>query len=145
MEYVTDEFIEWIFAEIDTETMRLLLTHSLIKAWSKDYVRDSQIRIILKPIADRLLIALRKAGSEQKLKKLLVMLRETYSYAQNYAAGNILNLLIQLQSNLSNYDFSHLVICQAYLQGVALQNTNFSYTNFVEYLSSPIPSGIFFR
>ena len=39
-----------------------MLSHALIKATAKDYVREIQIRLILEPIADRLLTTLVESG-----------------------------------------------------------------------------------
>jgi len=41
-----------------------------------------------------------------------------------YAAGNILNLLVQLGADLTGYDFSGLSVWQAYVQGVELRDVN---------------------
>src|SRR5205823_9769871 len=124
MEYVTDRFIEQVAAEIDTGTLYLFGSHALIKAQSKDYVRDSQIRIILTPIVELLLSNIGKEGIEKKLKGILSMLREAHTSILGYTAGNILNLLVHLKSDLSDYNFSHLIVRQAYLQGIALPNVN---------------------
>ena len=134
MEYVTDIFVEQICKEIDTEKLTLFESHVLIKAQAKDYVRESQVRLILKPIADRLIITYNKEGSEKKLKNILSTLRETNPQKPGYAAGNILNLLIYLKADLRGYDFSHLMVWQAYLQGANLREVNFTGVNFVNSL-----------
>ncbi len=134
MEYVTDRFIEQICRELDTERISLFASHALIKAQSKDYVRESQIRLILEPIADQLLSTYGKEGSEKKLKNILSTLRETNPLKPVYAAGNILNLLIYLKADLRGYDFSHLIVWQAYLQGANLREVNFTRVNFVNSL-----------
>jgi transcriptional regulator with XRE-family HTH domain len=54
MEYLTDQFLEKMYIEVATEQVRLLSSHALMKAQSKDYVRDSQIRLIVQPLASRL-------------------------------------------------------------------------------------------
>jgi len=46
-----------------------------------------------------------------------------------YAAGNILNMLVHLGADLTGCDFSGLSVWQAYLQGVELQDVNFSDTD----------------
>src|SRR5207244_3071631 len=89
----------------------------------------SQVRLILKPVADQLLMTLGKARTEKKLNKILSIIRQTYSHIPSYAGGNILNMLVQMGYDLRGYDFSHLVIWQAYLQGVSLPEVNFSYAN----------------
>ncbi len=46
-----------------------------------------------------------------------------------YAAGNILNLLSYLETDLTGYDFSHLTIWQAYLQDTPLKQVNFAHAD----------------
>lgn len=48
LEYVTDQLIERMFEEIRTEILDLFQSHALMKATSKEYVRESQVRLILK-------------------------------------------------------------------------------------------------
>ncbi len=132
MEYVTDQFVEQMSEEIDTGTIKLFGSHALLKAQAKDYVRESQVRLILTPIAERLLSTLGKEGIEKKLKTMLSTLREIYPQKSGYAAGNILNLFVQLQVDLRGYDFSHLTVWQAYLQGVTLPDVNFAHSNLAK-------------
>jgi len=134
MEYITDKFIGQVCQEIDTEIFELFVSHALIKAQAKDYVMNSQVRFILKPIAERLLIALGNDGVENKFKTILSTLRATKPQKPGYAAGNVLNLLIQLKYDLSGYDFSHLTVWQAYMQGVAIHDVNFAYANLAKYV-----------
>src|SRR6266849_4056873 len=129
MEYVTDRLVKHIYDEINTEAPVLFASHALIKAQAKDYVRDSQIRLILKPVAEHLLSTIGKAGVEKKLKSMLLALRVTISQIPGYAGGNALNLLVQLRSDLRGYDFSHLILRQAYLRGVALPSVNFAHAS----------------
>ncbi len=128
-EYMTSMLVERTCQEIDAEAITLLGSHALIKAQAKDYVRESQTRLILKSIIDRLLTTLRKEEIEEKLRSMLALLHEKEPYIPNYAGGNILNLLIQLKTDLRGYDFSHLTIRQAYLQSKALPDVNFAYSN----------------
>src|SRR2546428_610150 len=46
-----------------------------------------------------------------------------------YAAGNVLNLLVSMQVDLRGFDFSHLEVREAYLQGVNLPEVNFASSN----------------
>ena len=74
MEYVTRRFTEQIFKEITSETIGTLASHALLKVKAKDYVRDSQIELILKPLNERLFATLGKGESEKKLKSILTRL-----------------------------------------------------------------------
>ena len=128
MEYLTDRLIEQVCAEIQTGKIDLFNSHALIKATTKDYVRETQVRLILKPIAERLLTTL-GAKASVPLQQIITTLREQSSHQPGYTGGNILNLLCQLQTDLSGLDFSNLRIWQAYLQDMTLQQVNFAHSD----------------
>ena len=131
MESVTESLIEAVVQEILSEQPQLFLSHALIKAQSKDYIRDSQIRVILKPLCDRLSIGILSPPQlVQKLNCLLTHLQTNYAKQINYGAGNLLNLFRQLQTDITDYDFSQLSIRQAYLQDVNLHHVNFTEADF---------------
>jgi len=124
MEYVTEQLIEHVCEEIHTQNLNLFVSHALIKAQEKDYIYESQIRIILAPLAVRLANQLRsKKDVRHQLDSILSMLR-SQSSSTGYAGGNIINLLRLLKIDLNDYDFSHLKIWQAYLVGATLHRTN---------------------
>ncbi|GAX37026.1 NB-ARC domain-containing protein [Nodularia sp. NIES-3585] len=126
MEFMTQVLIERVCEEIATENIQLFRCHALIKASTKDYIREVQIRLILKPVIDGLLTVLKSnKGIENRLNKILVRLREESPQEPGYTAGNILNLLCQLQTNFSGYDFSEMTVWQADLRNVKLHNVNF--------------------
>jgi WD40 repeat protein/transcriptional regulator with XRE-family HTH domain len=129
MEYVTDKLIKQMYEEIDSGKIGVLGSHALIKTQAKDYIRDSQVRLILTPIVERLLTTLGKERTEEKLKRLLSQLRLTHLRVPSYAPGNVINLLIHVPSDLRGYDFSHLIVRQAYLRGVILRDVNFAHAN----------------
>lgn len=137
MEYVTEQLIEQVYQEIITQKINLLETHSLIKAQAIDYIRTTQNNLLVKPICEKAknyFIEQSGNSSEAEVKseikshfiKLLAILRDKYSLKLGYAAGNILNLLTRMKIDLNNLDCSGLTIRQAYLQNVALRNTNFA-------------------
>ncbi|HXV43309.1 MAG TPA: NB-ARC domain-containing protein, partial [Anaerolineae bacterium] len=124
MEYTTDRLIDQVYSEIISGDISVLLSHALIKAQAKEYVRASQSRLILKPVAERLLAALGQAGLEARLKAILEALRQAEPRQPGYAGGNVLNLLLHLQIKLRDYDFSGLAIRQAYLAGLHVPDLN---------------------
>lgn len=114
MEFVTDCLIEQFCAEIVGEigdNLEFFNTYALLKATAPDYVRQTQIRPILKPVLDRLLAVFGNRNLENQLTKILEKLRETSALTPGYAAGNVLNLLCQFKTDLSGYDFSNLSVC----------------------------------
>ncbi len=130
MEFITDQLIEQVFREITTLTFDAFHTQALIKAETKDYIRETQVRLILEPIIERLQDYYKtQTALERQLAQVLLTLRNTPQVHQGYGAGNLLNLYWQFQTNLSGYDFSHLTIRQAYLPTVKLHYTNFSHTH----------------
>ncbi|BAB74499.1 MAG TPA: NACHT domain-containing protein [Nostoc sp. UBA8866] len=105
----------------------LFTTHALIKAQAKDYVRESQISLILQPLINQLIT---EFGSLENISNCLVhilsRLRGKSPQETGYAGGNVLNLLHHAQVDLSGYDFSGLTVWQAYLQGVNLHDVDFA-------------------
>ena len=130
IEYITDKLIEKVCQEIQTGELELFNNHALILASSKDYVRESQTRNILEPVKQRLIDSFHnQVNLENRLTCIIAKIREDSPLKPGYAAGNILNLLCYLKANLKHYNFSHLTIWQAYLQGIFLQEVNFSYSD----------------
>ena len=127
MEYMTQKFIEKIVAEIKSKTPNLLIAHALIKADAKDYIRESQIRLVLLPVAEKLSAIYRFADRlEEQLQQILYQLKPTCINFSGYGGGNIINLCDRLKIDLTGYDFSRLTIWQAYLQDISLHNVNFA-------------------
>ncbi|MBD2000275.1 AAA family ATPase [Leptolyngbya sp. FACHB-541] len=143
MDYVTEHFIEQVYEEIKTQHVRLFISHALIRAEAKDYVRESQIRVILAPLMARLLDEWRSQTAVlDQLDRLLAKLRVEYGTSAGYGGGNIINLLNYLDIDLNNYNFSGLSIWQAYLQNVSLRGVNFTDADlaksvFTETLATP--------
>jgi WD40 repeat protein/predicted AAA+ superfamily ATPase len=126
MEYVTNRFVDQVCEEIITNNIDLFRCHALMKATAKDYIREAQIRLILKPVVDGLFAVFRsKRNIENQLTQILARLRETSPLEQSYKGGNIFNLLCYLETDLSGYDFSCLSVWQADLRNVKLHNVNF--------------------
>ncbi|MBG1239684.1 NB-ARC domain-containing protein [Nostoc sp. NZL] len=131
MEYVTQRLIDQVCEEIATENIDLFRCHALMKATAKDYVRDIQIRLIVQPVIDGLLGIFRsKKNLERHLSKILDNLRERSPLEQSYKAGNVLNLLCHLGTDLSGYNFSDLSIWQVDLRCMKLHDVNFQNANF---------------
>jgi WD40 repeat protein len=142
LEYVTDRLVQYVCGEIASQTPERLRTHALIKAQAKDYVREMQKRLIVEPIAEQLLIQL---GNSQALEQQLKAMLEQQQQAPqpNYIAGNLLNLLVHLQSDLQGCDFSELSVWQADLRqinlaGVNFRNADLATSVFAETLSSVV-------
>jgi WD40 repeat protein len=156
MEYVSDRFIDQIWSELDRSQFDLFRTHAIIQATAKDYIRETQQRLLLAPIIERMTKDRSLAIIEHKFRSMISYFREEqinshqleeyivkYNPRTGYAIGNIINLLLGLQINLTGYDFSYLPICQAYLQNVNLHAVNFSYCHFNQTVFSQALGSIF--
>ncbi len=67
MEYVTHQLIKHIEGEITTNKINLLKTHALLKTQAKDYIRETQVRLMLAPLANRLLDTNTKSGLDKQI------------------------------------------------------------------------------
>jgi WD40 repeat protein/serine/threonine protein kinase len=137
LEYITGHLVQTVCQEIEAfeataSATDLLINHfALLKAEAKDYVRESQTRLILKPVIDSLGVSLGHQKRAEKLTKILTSLRNSDPPSPGYAAGNLLNLLIHLQSELHQFDFSRLVIRHAYAPNVMLRDVNFAQAQLI--------------
>ncbi|HEY9638873.1 MAG TPA: NB-ARC domain-containing protein, partial [Coleofasciculaceae cyanobacterium] len=122
LEYATDELIQCIVREIVAQTPKCLTFQALIKAQTKDYVREIQKRLILTPIVEQLLT---QFGNAEAVEHHLKALLKQQFLQPNYLAGNVLNLLNHLQRDLRGYDLSGLTVWQADLRQVNLAEVNF--------------------
>ena len=113
---------------------RLLNSHALIKTQSKEYLRQSQVRLLIEPLAHRLLGIL---GSQPALIDHLMRLLAAYRQSppvRGYAAGNILNLLGSVRAEIAGSDFSSLSIWQADLRNLDLHDASFVRADFANTL-----------
>ncbi|MCC5660791.1 hypothetical protein LC608_28220 [Nostoc sp. XA010] len=144
MEYVTSSLIELVCQEIVIQNIDLFRCHALMKATGKDYIKDTQIRLIIKPVIDGLLNVLRsKRNIQNQLIQVLTKLRETSPLEPGYTAGNILNLLSYLETDLSGYDFSYLTVWQADMRSINLHDTNFAHADLAKCVFAETLGGIF--
>ena len=131
MEYVTERLIEQVVTEITEQKPVRLISHALLKTTANDVVQQTQFNLILEPITQQLLANL--GNSEDiatTLTQCLDALRGQPPARSGYAAGNVLNLMRQLQIEVTHCDFSNLTIWQAYLQGLNLHQADFSQAHF---------------
>jgi len=156
MEYVTEKLIDIFCQEIITATPQYLFSHALVQAQEKDYIRDSQKGLIVQSIVHRLEVSL---GSKQRVQKQLRDMiaklqksRLNHQDAQamglsplsnnlsnnlsknlsmeHYGSANLLNLLVQLGTDLTGYDFSGLTFRNCDLRSLKLHRVNFTQATF---------------
>lgn len=128
MEFVTERFIEQVCNEILAEEISLLMSHTLLKAQTKDSVRESQNCTILLSIAEQVLtLAQNYQDIEGKLDRILLKIREKFSTLPSYGTENLINLSSQLNITLGSYDFSRITALKNDVAGVIkLKSTQFS-------------------
>jgi WD40 repeat protein/transcriptional regulator with XRE-family HTH domain len=133
LEYVTDRFVQQISTEFETAQLNVLKTHTLLRVQAKDHIQEIQTRLIVQPVMERLLSHFGSvAAIEAQAKQLL----KQQGKQPGYVAGNLINLLVQLQVDLCGSDFSDLVVQQADLRQVNLVGVNFQNTTFTKTLFS---------
>src|SRR5262249_42530479 len=122
LEYVTDQLVDTVVDEVSRGEPAVLVEQPLIQAQAKEYVRQTQERLIGAPILQRLNAQHAQAGTEARLLALLDGWRGRPAVEQGYGPGNVVNLLRLLRGNLRGLDFSRLAIRQAYLAQVDAQD-----------------------
>ncbi len=136
MEYMTERLIEQVSSEIATkqgtkiESDTLFQSHALLKTTVKDYVAQTQGRLILEPIAELIYChASSKSAVEQQIQIILEQLRSEKNNLSGYGGGNLINLCHYLKIDLTGYDFSYLKIWHAHLQKIHLHQVNFAHSD----------------
>jgi WD40 repeat protein len=127
MEFVTEGLIDRLAGELMSQEFSLFVSHALLKTTVKDYIRESQDRLILQPIADRFRANFSSTSAlDRQVKGLIEVLKGSDILLTGYGGGNAINLAVKLQIDLTSYDFSHLNLWHAYLQNVNLRQVNFT-------------------
>src|SRR6266851_10232421 len=124
LEYVTDRLVEEVGDEIARGQPVRLVDQPLIKAQAKDYVRNTQERLIGEPILQHLDIKSGHGTTEQRLRALLDGWRYRPEAEQGYGPGNVVNLLRLARGDLRSVDLTHLALRQAYLAEVEAQDAS---------------------
>lgn len=127
LEYVTGRLVVTASEEIQQGQLHLLCEHSLSQAQAKEYVQQTQERLLLTPLLARLQSVYQgRAEVEAQLLGILETLREQAEDAQGYGPANLVALLLRLRGNLSGLDLSHLTLRGVSLQGVEMQDATLS-------------------
>jgi len=105
----------------------LLLSHGLSQAGAKEYVRQTQERLLASVLASLESVYRGRAEVEERLPTLLDEVRGRPQEAQGYRPANLVALLRLLRGHLRGLDLSHLALRGVSLQGVELQDANLSH------------------
>ncbi|HEX6554365.1 MAG TPA: helix-turn-helix domain-containing protein [Ktedonobacteraceae bacterium] len=127
MEFLTNTLCERLAEEIVLENPQQVRRVALEQAQAKDYVREIQVRLLVRPLLERLRSELgADAQVEAHLLCLLSQFRTEDAATQGYGPANVLSLLKELRGHLRDLDLSRLAIRGAYLQGVQMQDATLS-------------------
>ena len=129
LEYVTDRLVATASEEIQQGRLLRLREHGLSQAQAKDYVRQTQERLLLAPLLARLQgVYQGRAAVERQLQAVLDALRGQDEEAQGYGPANLVALLWLLRGHLRGLDLSLVALRGAYLQHVEMQDARLSGT-----------------
>ncbi len=127
LEYVSAHLVDQASEEIEQGRLWLLIQYGLSQAQAKDYVRQTQERLLVAPLLTRLESASRgPIDVEDRLRFLLDQVRTWNQDAQGYGPANLVTLWRVLRGNLRGLDLSQLALRGVYLQGVEMQEANLS-------------------
>src|SRR5262249_21268250 len=115
LEHATDRRVEEVAAETGAEAPERLERQPLVQATAQDHVRQSQERLIARPLLAPLDDGGGAAAAERRLEALLAGWRGRPAAAQGYGPGNAVNLLRLRRGELRGVDLSRLALRQAYL------------------------------
>jgi WD40 repeat protein/DNA-binding XRE family transcriptional regulator len=125
MEHITDALVEQLGRDIPEGNLELLTGYALEYAQVKDYVRQTQVRLLVRPLLERLRAEFGPNRLvEESLLQLLDQFRAGDAATQGFGPANLLSLLRELRGHLRGLDLSRLSIRGAYLQGVEMQDTS---------------------
>jgi WD40 repeat protein len=138
MEYVTQRLVQQVSRELTaleywttaTFSTYALNTVALCKTTVKDFIRQSQERLILYSIIE--LLQGIQLDLAQHLRQCLSTLQRLSLPLKGYAAGNLINLCRILKTDFKALDLSQLYIRHAYLQDLSLHQVNLAQSEFHE-------------
>ena len=126
IEHLYGKIIEDICDDILNVSFNILPYYSILRNDIEDNVRKIQIQNLIEPIIKRLDCALPRKHHEI-ISNYLHGLRAFTGTANNYAAGNIINILSVWDNGvIEDYDFSNLFLREANMQYVKMYDVDFS-------------------
>ena len=129
LEYVTGKLVATASENIQQGQLLRLCEHGFSQAQAKDYVRQTQERLLLAPLLVRLQgVYQGQAAVENQLLAFLDTLRGCAEEIQGYGPANLVALLRLQRGHLRGLDLSHLVLRGSYLQEVDMQDANLTGT-----------------
>jgi WD40 repeat protein len=130
MTFTTDLLVRQLADELKRGVLELLKNHGLLWTDSREYVRDAQRRVLLRPL---LQATYGRSSAADALRDLLASHGGRPEPNSDYAAGNLLNLIIEDkmrrgtgQVELNGYNLVDATLKGVDLDQVAIRGTNLS-------------------
>ncbi len=133
-EYVIDRLIRQIHQEVTRADLHTLHRIPLLTTDSTDDVRQTQMRLIVKPLAHLLISEFGDQHVRAKFEQWVSLLRAPAYATAGFAPGNLLNIMHCSGHEIRNYDFSELTIQHAFMANVSLTEVDFSHASLVSCL-----------
>ena len=125
LEYATGRLLTEAASEIKHGQLVRFIEHGLELATVKEYLRQTQQRLIVAPLLAQVRGAyLEQDEVEEHLLALLNLLRARADYAQGYGPANVLALLREQRGHLRGLDLSQISLRGAFLQGIEMQDAS---------------------
>src|SRR2546421_243734 len=109
MEYLTDELGERLSEEIVLDDPQQLRQMALEQAQAKDYIRQTQVRLLVQPLLERLRAELgADSPVEAHLLRLFAQFHAEDAAKEGYGPANVITLLKELRGHLRGLDLAQL-------------------------------------
>lgn len=134
IEYVTEKIIDLSANELSNSEIVFLNQHCLVMATTQDYIKETQFRLLVKPISDVITSSVGKNGFAQRLLSMLQKAQDLYQKGElssGYLGGNIVNIILYNNFDISTYNFSNLPVWQAHFRNKQLRDVDFRYSEIL--------------
>lgn len=124
-EFLTERFVEQVASQVQQGQLDLICQYALLQGTAKEYVRQSQSRLIVEPCLARL--RAHYGSSEAVVSALMACLdalRGVPLPQQRYGGSNLAHLLARERGDLRSVNLSGLTLLQPNFAGVAMQGAD---------------------
>lgn len=132
IEYFTDRLVDQVAEAVRIRDITSIRQHAVLKALAVDYIKETQRRVIVKPIAVRLRESVADLDLHEDFIATLDALRASQPRDHSYAGGVLLNIILTDSSEAMPYDFSDITIRCADLEGKSAQRMLFRRCRFID-------------
>jgi WD40 repeat protein len=132
IEYFTDRLVDQVAEAVRARDITAIRKHAVLKALAVDYIKETQRRVIVKPIAERLRESMADVNLHEDFVAILDALRTSHQRDHSYAGGVLLNIILTDDDEATPYDFSDITIRLADLEGKGAQRILFRRCRFID-------------